>query len=179
MSFLDRKIEDYITPEATANDIGIVFECDELDKYDFPDDVNLPEGEYYSIIMGFREYKDRYGKQYIDVCYKVFDTKQKPRWENGKTDRIRYYYIRQRLLRGSDDERRFRYAMSCMVGDGNSSLTDATLIGITEYIKIYYDDDSKGAIVFRCESELLDVWFFDDVSDEYHKDLEIVSEDVV
>ena len=41
-----------------------------------------------------------------------------------------------------------------------------------QYLKIYFDDDPKGVIVRRRESELQDVWFFDDVSDEFHGDLE-------
>ena len=173
MSFLEKNIGDYISPEPMSSDTGIVFQCDELDKYDFPDNVNLPEGEYYSIIVGLRDYKDKYTKQYVDICYKVFNTKLKTLWENGKIDRIWYYYIRQRVLRGSDDERRFRYAMQCIIGD--TKLTDKALIGVTEHLKIYFDDDPKGAITYRRESELQEVWFVDDISDEYHRDLEVIS----
>ncbi len=179
MSLLDQKIEDFVPSETPVDDIGIVFECDDLDMYDFPDDVNLPEGEYYSMIVGLRNYKDKYNKQYVDVCYKVFNTKQRPMWENQKIDRIRYFYIRQRMLRGSDEERRFRFAMNCIVGDGRSTLDAETLIGVTEYLKIYYGDDPKGSITYRQESELQQVWFVDDVSDEYHQDLEIISDEIV
>jgi hypothetical protein len=175
MNFLEQNIEDYISPETNSSDTGIVFECDELDMYDFPDDVNLPEGEYYSMIVGLRNYKDKYKKEYVDVCYKVFNTKLKLLWEKQKIERIWYYYIRQRILRDSDDERRFRFAMECIIGD--SKFTDKDLIGVTEYLKIYFDDDPKGAIVRRRESELQDVWFFDDVSDEFHRDLEDETEE--
>ena len=173
MNFLEQNIEDYITPKITENNIGIMFECDELDIYDFPYDANLTEGEYYSMIVGLRNYKDKYNKQYIDVCYKVFNIKLKNLWENKKIERIWYYYIRQRMLRESDDERRFRYAMKCIIG--NNKFTDKDLIGVTEYLKIYFDNDPNGTIVYRQSSGLKSEWFYDDISDEFHRNLEIES----
>jgi len=172
MSFLDKNIEEYILPKTTASEsnMDILFECDELDKYDFPDDVNLPEGEYYSMIVGLRNYKDKYNKQYVDVCYKVFNTKLKLLWENSKIGCVRYYYIRQRVLRDSDDERRFRYAMKCIIGSSN--FTGKDLIGVTEHMKIYYDDDPKGSIVCRRDSGLKIDWFVDDISEKFYHNME-------
>lgn len=175
MSFLDENIKDYLSPETTSNDTDIVFECDELDKYDFPYEANLYEGDYYSTIVGLRNYEDKYKNQYVDVCYKVFSTKLKILWENAKIERIRYYYIRQRMLKGSDDERRFRYAMYRIVGE--KTLTEKDLVGVTEYMKIYFDDDHKGSITYREESELQDEWFVDDVSDKFHMDLNADSDE--
>lgn len=171
MSFLNTKIEEYISNTLEPEETEIVFECDELDKYDFPCDAFLPEGEYYSIIMGLREYKDRFSKQYIDVCYKVFSKKQKALWENNKIERIYYYYIRQRILRGSDDERKFRCAMGWIVGKETFTAND--LVGVSEYLKIYYyDQDPNGTITYREWSELQPIWFIDDTSEEFHQKLE-------
>lgn len=106
MIILNNKINDYVN-----NNSAFVLDCDSLDVYDFPVEDEIPERHYASMIMGIRPYRDKFKNDYFDVCYKIFPTYLCSWWFDNQIEKITYFYIRQRYLRGSDEERRFRSAM--------------------------------------------------------------------
>lgn len=161
MSYLDKRIDDYITADSSFS-----LECDELDMYDFPDEDIVPEGEYASMIMGVCDYKDKYNNRYFDICYKIFSGITYTLWNDKAIDKISYSYIRQRYLRGSDEERRLRSAMYNMCK--RKSITSDDLQGIIELIEIVYDKSGNGFIKKRSSTTINSLWFVDDESDEFY-----------
>lgn len=163
MNFLEQNIEDYINPEANLRDTSIVFECDQLDYYDFPNEKDVSDGLYAAMIMGFQNHKDRFKTQYIDVCYKVFSDSAYRKYESGISDSIPYSYIRIRFMKESDEERRFCAFMSKLCN--KTKFTADELIGGILLITLSYKGNGevyveKYSIVTMDES-----WFVEDISD--------------
>ena len=166
MSFLEQNIESYVSTEIASTDTSIVFECDELDYYDIPREENVPEGLYAAMIMGFQPHRDKFKNQWIDICYKIFSDLAFTKWENKITDQITYSYIRIRVMESSDEERQFRAAMSNLCKKKKFSSDE--LIGNISLINLAYRGKGE-AFIKNYKHTLLDnLWFVDDVSDEFH-----------
>ena len=69
-------------------------------------------------------------------------------------------------MKGSDEERRFRVAMSGLCKK-KKFVTDE-LIGVVELINIVYRGKGEAVIDKHSSTELPASWFEDDISDYYH-----------
>lgn len=166
MSFLNQNIEEYTSTPTNANDTSIVFECDDMDYYDISREEDVPEGLYAAMIMGFQNYTDKFKNQYIDVCYKVFSNSSYERWTNRIDDYITYSYIRLRFISGGDDKRRFCAAMSNLCK--KKKFTTDELIGSILLVNLAYGRNGEAFVQKYKSTELNDLWFIDDISDEFH-----------
>ena len=166
MNFLEQNIEEYISPETNSSDTCIVFECDELDYHDFPIEEDVPEGIYAAMIMGFQNHKDKFKNQYTDVCYKIFSDLAFMKWTNKIADQITYSYIRIRFMNESDDIKRFRVAMSALCQ--KKKFTSNELIGTIVLINLAYRGKGEAFVEKYKHTDLNDLWFVDDISDEFH-----------
>lgn len=163
MSYLDKKIEDYAHGESDEN---LVFECEELDYYDAPQESSIPEGVYAAMLMGFQFHSDKFKTRYVDVCYKIFSSATYTQWNEKIIDKITYFYIRIRYIRGSDEERRFRVAMSGLCK--KKKFTANELIGIVELIDLSYQRNGEATIEQHISTELNSYWFEDDITDDFY-----------
>lgn len=166
MNFLNQNIEDYISPKTSSSDGCILFECDELDCYDFPDEEDVPEDQYVAMITGFRKHKDRYKNYYIDVCYKIFSYDTLKQWENRIIDKISYSYIRTRFVEDGDEHRRFRAAMSRFCN--KMKFDSDELIGTISIISLEYRGKGEAVVKKYQETKFSEKWFEDDISDEFY-----------
>lgn len=166
MNFLERNIEDCLTSEANSNGNNIVFECDQLDYYDIPNEEDVSEGLYAAMIMGFQTRKDRFKNQCVDICFKIFSNLAFTKWNNRVADQITYSYVRIRITENSDEERQFRTAMSKLCNKKKFSTYE--LIGSIFLINLEYR--GKGDVFiknYKCTA-LNKLWFIDDISDDFH-----------
>ena len=163
MNFLEQNIEDYITYGANSNDTNIIFECDQLDYYDLPNQEDVSEGLYAAMIMGFQNHKDRFKIRYIDVCYKVFSDIAYRKYESGIADSIPYSYIRVRLMKESDEERRFCAFMSKLCN--KTKFTADELIGAILLITLSYKGNGEVYVEKYSLITMDESWFVEDISD--------------
>lgn len=158
MSLLDMRIEDYITCKST-----VVFECDEFDRYMYPNEEDVPADWYYSMIVGVRNGKTSSGQDCIDVFHKLLTKREVYRYDIEEINSLSYLYIKQRYKRGSDYERKFIVAMR----EHNipTKFTGDNLVGIIEGVKIEYSKNGWGNIVERKPNCIEPAWFEDDVAE--------------
>ena len=161
MSLLDKKIEDYFTDNST-----VVFECDEFDKYRYPNEEEVPADWYYSMIVGVRNSKTSNGQDCIDVFHKLLTQREIYRYEHEEIDCVSYLYIKQRYKRRSESEGNFKTAMKKYGLPRNFTGND--LVGIIEGVKIEYSKSGWGNIVKRDANTISSDWFYDDVDEEHN-----------
>lgn len=163
-SFLSTKIEDY----NLISSYDEKFEYNEFDKYHFPYEKKVPEGWYHSIIMDIKWCASNYGKKCYEVSYKIFPYRMHHDYENKMINNITYFYIRQKYIVDGEHDRALRTSIR---EDGNKSdiLWKDLKNQFTECILIEYKKDGEiGSITQRFPSILQNVWFVDDISDDYH-----------
>ena len=146
---------------ANEEEKEIIFEYSELDKYDFPKEEAVPEGNYFSIIKAV---ESSYNKQHdpcFDVYYKLLAFKDVQAWGNGLIDERPYYYIKQRYKHGSTPARAFIQAVR--KGGMPLKFTSSQLIGYTERIRLAYErDGGLGSIIERIPDKIEPEYFTDD-----------------
>lgn len=146
---------------ANKEENEIIFEYNELDKYDFPSEDEVPEGYYLSMIVGAVKSENKYGDPCFEICHKLISRKDYDAWAEGYLERFPYSYIRQKYKIGSGPARKF---MNDMIKGGMpQSFKLSELVGYTEYLRLEYDQRSGfGHVAERKHHPLNDDYFTDD-----------------
>lgn len=119
-------------------------------KYKFPIYDEIPSANYFSKVTDIRNTTTKAGKEAIEVFYKIKDGITCYKIANGilpEDTKNESYYIKQVYPKDSQYYEDFVNAMCEALDVDECDYED--IIGVTEYISIYYDKSDIGGIKER------------------------------
>ena len=141
------------TTQTNVNSEGVrMFKAKRLSKYVLPKIDEVPADDYYSVITCANEVETRFGKNAIEVYYKIYKASLCHRGVNGllpEGTTIAPYYVKQVYIEDSPRYERFLDAMDDALNKKSEPFALSELTNVSEYISLGYDGSDIGGFVRR------------------------------
>lgn len=142
-------------------DKDMLLDDDELADYDYIRYDIMNPGVYYSKIVHAEKAVSRKNLECYDIFYKMVSREEYISWYNCETEKVKFYHIKQRYIKGSSASLKFSKAMRNAGLPSKAPINQA--VGVTEKILIGFpDDNNMGSIVDRCYN-YLDTTEYEDI----------------
>lgn len=154
VSYLDMRVEDL-----AIEDDDLILDTDDFYMYDFPYEKDIPEGDYFALIVEAKAVKKTYEVTHYDIYYKMILYNDWCSWNDEYVDSVPYYRMIQRYKIGSQPEKRFRAVMAAKLGSGKFQLSK--LIGLTDVFFLQYTSNSNLGSIGKRYNKDIDADFID------------------